>query len=162
MYVDSQIEFSDSQALTATAISTNVYDTFTTTVGGATGAAVTPNIRLDHGTGVDHSYLVVSVPVAITDAGSDATLTVELVSADDAALTTGPIVHFSTGALAFGAFAAAGQIIAITKLPLGLYKRYLGVRYTVGAGPLLTGAVDAFITTDIQFNRIYKSGFTVQ
>lgn len=162
MYVDSQVEFSNAQALTVSAISTNVYDTFTTTVGGATGAAVTPNIRLDHGTGVDHSYLVVSVPVAITDTGNDATLTVELVSADDAALTAAPVVHFSSGALAFGAFAAAGQILAVTKLPVGLYKRYLGVRYTVGDGPLLTGAVDAFITTDIQFNRIYKSAINVQ
>jgi hypothetical protein len=162
MYVDSQVEFSDAQALTVSAISQNVYDTLTVKKGGNPAPDISPNIRLDHGTGVDHSYLVVSTPVAITDAGNDATLTVELVSADDEALTAGVVVHFSSGALAFGAFSAAGQVIAMAKMPIGLYKRYIGVRYTVGAGPLLTGAVDAFITTDVQFNRIYKSAINVQ
>jgi hypothetical protein len=162
MYLDSQVEFSDAQALTVTAISTNVYDSFSVKAGGAAAADITPNVRLDQGLGADHQYLVVSTPVAITDAGSDATLTVEFVSADDAALTAAPVVHFSSGALAFGAFSAAGQVIVMTKLPIGLYKRYLGLRYTVGAGPLLTGAIDAFITPDVQFNRIYKSAINVQ
>jgi hypothetical protein len=106
--------------------------------------------------------LVVSVPTAITDAGSDATLTVTLESADDAALTTNAIVHFSTGALAFATYSAAGTQIVAIRLPRALYRRYLGVRYTVASGPFTAGAIDAFLTPDLQLNRIYKSGFTVQ
>jgi hypothetical protein len=162
MFLDSQIEFSDAQAVTATAISTNVYDLFSVKAGGAAAADITPNTRLDIGTGTEHLYLVVSTPVAATDAGSDATLTITLESADDAALTSGAVVHFSSGALAFGAFSAAGSLMVAIRIPTGLYKRYLGVRYTVGAGPLTAGNFDAFLTPDLQFNRIYKSAFTVQ
>jgi hypothetical protein len=130
--------------------------------GGAAAADITPNTRLDIGTGTDHLYLVVSTAVAATDAGSDATVTIEFISADDAALTTNVVVHFSSGALAFGAYSAAGSTMVTTHLPTGLYRRYIGVRYTVGAGPLTAGAFDAFLTPTLQFNRIYKSGFTVQ
>jgi hypothetical protein len=161
MYVDQQIEFSDAQVLTASAISTNVYDTLTTTTGGALPPAASPNIRSDAPPG-SGAYLVISTPVGITDAGSDATLQADFVSADDPALTTGVVVHFSTGVLAFGAFSAPGSLMAAVGVPIGLYKRYIGIKYTVGAGPLTAGAIDAFVTTNVQWNRVYKSGFTIQ
>lgn len=167
MIVDTQAEFSDAQAVTATAISTNVYDLFSTLAGGAAGSAaaviagVSPNTRLDIGQGED-VYIVVNTVVAATDTGSDATLTVTIESADDAALTTNAQVHHSTGALAFAAFSPAGTNLVAIKLPSALYRRYLGVRYTVGAGPLTAGNFDAFVAKDLQANRIYKSAFTVQ
>lgn len=160
MYVDTQNEFSDSQLVTATAISSNVIDLFTMGLGAGT-SDVTPNTRLDIGQGED-IYLVVNTAVLVTDSGSDATLTISLESADDVGLTTNAQVHFSSGALAFAAFAPAGTNLVALKLPSALYRRYLGVRYTVAAGPLTAGAFDAFLTKDLQQNRIYKSGFTVQ
>lgn len=160
MYVDSQLEFSDAQAVTSTAISTNVYDLFSMSTGGAS-TDVSPNTRLDIGAGED-LYLVVTTVVAVTDTSSDATLTVTFESADDAGLTTNSTVHFSTGPLAFATYATAGTRVALIKLPLAAYRRYIGVRYTVASGPLTTGAFDAFITTNVDANRIYKSGFTVQ
>ena len=160
MYLDSQIEFSDAQAVTATAISSNVYDLFSVKAGGAAAGDITSNTRLDIGT--DDLFLVVSVPTAITDTSSDATLAVTLESADDAALTTNAIVHFSTGTLAFATYSPAGTMIAAVRIPRGLYRRYLGVRYTVASGPFTAGAIDAFLTPDLQLNRPYKSGFTVQ
>lgn len=159
MFVDTQTEFSDAQAVTATAISTNVIDT-QAALGGGTNIAG-GNANQDIGQGED-VYLVVQTVVAATDTGSDATLTVTLESATDAGLTTAAVVHFSTAALAFAAFSPAGTQIAVIKLPVADYKRYLGVRYTVGAGPLTAGAFDAFLTKDIQRNKIYKSAFTVQ
>lgn len=161
MYVDSQIEFSDAQAVTATAISSNVYDLFSMGLGGGS-SDVTPNTRLDIGQGTDHLYLVVNTAVTATDTGSDATLTITLESADDAGLTTNAQVHYSTGAIAFASFATAGTTLVAIRLPSALYRRYLGVRYTVASGPLTAGAFDAFVTPTLQQNRIYKSGFTVQ
>lgn len=159
MFVDTQTELSDSQAVTATAISANVID-LQAALGGGTNIAG-GNTLLDIGQGED-IYLVVNTAVTCTDTGSDATLTVTLESATDAGLTTAAVVHVATATLAFAAFATAGTNLLMVKLPNADYKRYLGVRYTVAAGPLTAGAFDAFLTKDIQRAKIYKSAFTVQ
>ena len=122
MYVDSQIEFSDAQAVTATAISSNVYDLFSMGLGGG-ATDVTPNTRLDIGQGTDRLYLVVNTAAAATDTGNDATLTITLESADDAGLSTNAQVHYSTGAIAFASFATAGTNLVAIRLPSGLWSR---------------------------------------
>lgn len=160
MYVDQQLEFSDAQAVTATAISTNVYDLFSMSTG-ASATDLSPNTRIDIGAGED-IYLVVNTAVLATDVGSDATLTVSFETADDVTLTTNVQVVYSTAALAFAEFSPAGTNLVKIKLPLFPYRRYVGVRYTVAAGPLTAGAFDAFLTNTVDANRIYKSGFTVQ
>ena len=159
MFVDTQTELSDSQAVTSTAISSNVIDLLASLGGGT--ALTGGNTILDIGQGED-IYLVVNTAVACTDVSSDATLVVTLETATDAGLTTGAVVHFSTGTLAFASFATAGTGLIAVKLPAADYKRYLGLRYTVASGPLTAGAFDAFLTKDIQRAKIYKSGFTVQ
>lgn len=159
MILDSQNEFSDAQAVTATAISTNVYDLFSLGAGG--GASISPNARIDVGD-ADELYIVVQTAVAATDTGSDATLTVTVESADDAGLTTNAQVHLTTGALAFATFSPQGAQLLKARLPKALYRRYLGVRYTVAAGPLTAGAFDAFLTPSVDNQRPYKSGFIVQ
>lgn len=143
MMIDAFNEFSDAQAVTATALSTNVIDL----------GPVADNAKRDLGSG-ERVWLVVITNTTVTDAGSDATLTVTLESATDAAITTGITVHYSSGAQAFATFAPAGSMIAVG-LPAGEYARYLAVRYTVGAGPLTAGAFDAFLTHDIQKYRAY-------
>lgn len=155
--LDTQTELSDAQAVTSTAISTNVYDLFSVAAGAGTA---TTNTRLDIGT--DDLFLVVQTQTACTDSGSDATLTVTLESADDAGLSTNAQVHFSTGALAFAAFKDAGTRLVAIRIPRASYRRYLGVRYTVASGPLTAGAFDAFLTPNAAFQAYYKSGFTVQ
>lgn len=152
MYVDKQAEFSDSQAVTATAISTNVMDLISNSSG--------KNVLRDIGTGQD-VYLVVMTTVAATDSGSDATLTVSLESDSTENLATSPTTHFSTGTLAFAAFSPAGTILAAVKLPSGSYERYLGVRYTVAAGPLTAGQFDAFLTTDVNAWRAYDRNYSI-
>lgn len=152
MYVDKQAEFSDAQAVTATAISTNVMDLISNSSG--------KNALRDIGTGQD-VYLVVQTIAAATDSGSDATLAVTLESDSTADLATTPTVHFSTGTLAFAAFSPAGTVLAAVKLPQGNYERYLGVRYTVASGPLTAGTFDAFLTTDVQAWRAYERNYVV-
>jgi hypothetical protein len=162
MYVDKQTEFSDSQALTATAISANVLDIFSTTKGGTTNAAeISPNAKLDIGAGIGDLYLIVQVNVALTG-GTTPTLTVTLESADDAGLTTNNIIHYSTGALAQAVFTGAGSQLIAIRLPAQLYRRYVGLRYTITGGPLTAGTVDAFLSPTTNINRPYASGFTVQ
>lgn len=138
MILDAQNEFSDSQAVTSTAISTNVID--------LDAASIPKNIG-----GSEPLYLVIQTAVTCTDTGSDATVAFTLESDSAAALNSSPTVHFSTGTLAFATYATAGTRVAVTPLPFGDYKRYLGVRYTVASGPLTAGAFDAFLTRDPQF-----------
>lgn len=152
MYVDKQAEFSDSQAVTATAISTNVMDLISNSSG--------KNALRDIGTG-QNVYLVVMTTVAATDSLSDATLAVTLESDSTPDLATSATVHFSTGTLAFAAFSPAGTVLAAVKLPKGEYERYLGVRYTVASGPLTAGQFDAFLTTDVDSFRAYARNYVV-
>lgn len=144
MIIDAFNEFSAAQAVTSTAISANVVDL------GPTQSTQ----RRDIGNG-EEIWLVVQTKVAATDSGSDATLAVTLESADNEALSTNAVVHHSTGALAFAAFSPAGTAVTVVRVPNGLYRRYLGVRYTVASGPLTAGQFDAFLTKDIQAYRSY-------
>jgi len=153
MILDKFNEFSDAQAVTATAISTNVIDLY------PLGNSVGTNTTRDIGTGED-IYLVVMTETAATDTSSDATLTVTLESDDNVGLTSAT-THFSTGALAFAAFSPAGTVVANVKLPAGSYERYLGVRYTVASGPLTAGTFNAFLVKDAQAYRSYAVGSTI-
>ncbi|MHC8403594.1 Bbp16 family capsid cement protein [Pseudomonas sp. TMB3-21] len=150
MYVDKQAEFSDSQVVTATAISTNVYDLF------PVGNGVNSNTVRDIGVGED-VYLVVQVDAAATAAGAG-TVTVTLESSTTADLATAPTVHFSSKAYALAELTANKTLMAI-KLPADAYKRYIGVRYTVGTGPLTAGSFSAFFAKDIQAFRAYVKGY---
>lgn len=154
MLIDKLLEFSDAQAVTSTAISTNVIDT------APQGNSVNTNTTRDLGTGED-LYLVVITQTAATDSSSDATLTVTLESDSTEDLATSATTHFSTGALAFAAFSPAGTVLAKVKLPAGSYERYLGVRYTVASGPLTAGKFDAFLTNGVDAPRNYVAGSTI-
>lgn len=150
-YRDSQLILSDKQAVTATAISANVYDL---------QSEDQTNPLQNIGAG-EHLYLVVETVDAATDSGSDATLAVTLESAENAALSTGAVVHATTGTLAFAGFSPAGTKLMVLRLPEHIaYKRYLGVRFTVASGPLTAGTFNAYFTKDVQNQANYKSGFT--
>lgn len=131
MLLDKQNEFSDSQAVTTTAISTNVIDTLPG-IGGATQS----NLG-----GVDSAFLVIQVDTTFTGLTS---LTVTLESSSTANLATSPTVHAASAAL-LPADLVAGKTVIQMPLPAGDYKRYLGLRYTV-AGTATAGAISAFIT----------------
>ena len=149
MILDKFLEFSDAQAVTSTAVSTNVVDLYP--LGG--------NTTRDFGNG-ENIYLVVRTVAPATDVSSDATLTVTFESSATDNMNS-PTVHFSTGALAFAAFSPAGTELVRIVVPGGNYLRYLGVRYTVANGPLTAGTFDAFLVEDTQATRNYRTGYTV-
>lgn len=150
MIIDLQTKVSDAQAVTATAISANVIDLRN---------AATP-VKADEGlTSLPGPFLVIQVQTTCTAAGA-ATVTFTLESADDAGLTTNATVHWSSVAIG-KATLVAGYTVCRIPLPLDDYRRYLGVRYTVGTGPLTAGAFHAFFPIDVQRNVIYANGFAV-
>lgn len=147
MWVDKQLEFSDGQAVTATAISTNIADL---------NPAFNYNTGVDVGVGED-AYLVIQCDAAATAAGA-ATVVVTLESSAAAGLTSST-VHYTSPAYALTDM-TANKTLAMVKLPSGTYLRYLGVRYTVATGPLTAGSFSAFITKDVSAWRAYARNYT--
>lgn len=143
--LDKQLEFSDAQAVTATAISTNVVDTLP-----GIRAGLTANLG-----GPEAAYLVIEVDTTFTAAGA-ATLVASVESDSTANLATSPTVHFTTAAIPVANLTAKSKVVVVP-LPFGAYERYLGIRYTVATGPMTAGNVSAYITRDPSYWVAYKA-----
>lgn len=133
MIHDAQLLFSDAQAITAAAGSTNTIDL---------SAA-----SRDIGTGKT-MYIVVVVDVAFTDAGSDSTLSIALEG--DSTTTFTPDATRTLDTLA--ALTAAGTVKIYPLQPGGGPEayQYLRLLYTPNNGNLSTGTITAFLTDNIQ------------
>lgn len=124
MLLDKYLTFSEAQAVTVTADSTNILD-----------------LR-DNGDDLGRLLnLFVQMGLAGTAAGSATlTITVETCATEGGSYT---VVH-TTGAIAVASLTAGAKVLDIA-LPTGLL-RYVKLVYTVATGPLLTGTVTAGIT----------------
>lgn len=143
MILDAQLQFSDSQAVTATAASTNYVDL---------------GVARDIGTGED-LYIVVNCEVAMTDSGSDSTLAVALEGDSTTTFSPDATVDLFT----FAAASAAGTV-KIAKLSPGsgpLGYRYIQLKYTPANGNLTTGTFSAFLTNNIDKYTAYADGITI-
>ena len=125
MLLDAQLLFSDAQAVTATAASTNLIDLF----------SVQPRI----GDGQE-LYIQVSVDVAFTDASSNSTITVTVEQDDNAAFSSAATVQ-TIGT--FAALTAAGSRLVARLSPLAYTERYIRLMYTTANGDLTTGSFTA-------------------
>ena len=139
MILSAQLLFSDDQAITATAVSTNVVDL---------GAPGTPYgavaaLHQDIGKGA-------KVPILIQVTESFNNLTTLTIAIEVGATTSlGTVIASITVPLAS---LEAGYRLPINVLPDGIDKRYLGVRYTVAGTAPTTGKVTAGITKGVQTN----------
>jgi hypothetical protein len=139
MILDTQNLFSDSQAITVTADSTNVIDL------GVAGRDI----------GVDAEFdLLIEVPVAFTAAGA-ATMSIALVTDDDVAFGAA-VTLFTTGVLGKAAF-PAGTVFKYRLSP-GV-KRYLKLVYTVATGPMTAGKVTSGFVHGLQAWKAYSAPF---
>ena len=136
------------QAITATAISTNVID-----LRQANGAPA----LVDNGITGYPLFLSVTIGQAFNNLTS---LTITLESDSAAGLATSPVVHFSSGAIALAALTASTVVLRVP-LPSASYKRFLGLRYTVAGTAPTTGTVTAALTFDHGNNPIYPGSFTI-
>lgn len=146
MLIDKLTQFADGVALSTAAPATAKF-----------GSAINLVVAgLDQGEGYP-MYLVVLVDTTATSGGS-ATLSIELVHADNDALTTNVAVLFATAAIPVATL-VAGYLVAMVALPKGIeYKQYLGLRQVVGTAALTAGALNAFLTPDPQNWRAYPEG----
>lgn len=146
MLIDNNLLFSDAQAVTATAGSTNIIDTaplFT----GNTGR------RIGDGKPI---YIFVTVDTAFTDSGSDSTIAVTVETDDNTSMSSATTIATIT---TFAALTAAGTKF-FAPLPIGVYERYVGLRYTAANGNLTTGAFTAGLVLDIDQFVATAPGFT--
>lgn len=129
MYLDANLRFSNAQAITATADSTNIIDQAIALRDAGTGRPL---------------YVVVVVTTAMTNTG-----TVNVALQSDSTETMTPDKTRSIFTLP--ALSAVGDTFIAALQPRAEVEqlRYLGLKYTV-SGTVDTGAVKAFLTQDPQ------------
>lgn len=143
MFLDAQLLFSDAQAVTSAAGSTNTIDL---------GA-----VR-DIGTG-EPLYVMVSVDTTMADTGSNSTLTVTL----EGDSTTSFTPDGTQDLFVIPAVTAAGSVF-YARLDPGaapLNYRYIRLLYTPNNGDLSAGAFTAALVKDIQKYVSYADNITI-
>jgi hypothetical protein len=143
MIIDDRLEVSDSQAVTATAVSTDIIDL----------GPVTNNTLRDVGNG-RQLFLVIQCDTTTAAVGA-ATVTFSLESDSTTDLATSPTVHATSAAIGKATLVAGYQLVIPVPAGLKNFERYMGVRYTVATGPLTAGAFSAFITDAPQIAPTY-------
>jgi hypothetical protein len=144
--VDVHNLFSDDQAVTGTAIGTNVIDLKATNTLKNMGA----------GTPV---YCVFVITTAVAASGGASTTTFSIESDDNTGLSSAT-VHWSSSAIAKATLVAGYKIIV--PLPVEkTYQQYLGVRYTVATNNWTSGAVTAYLTATPDSADSYVDNITI-
>lgn len=137
MYLDKETEFSDSQAVTAAAASTNYMNL---------GAA------RDIGVG-KQKYVLITCKEAATAAGA-ATVNFQLQTDDNSAFSS-PKTVYDSGSVGKAALIVGYQLFI--PIPLGTEEQYLRLYYNVGTGPLTAGKFSASIVESPQIAKLYAA-----
>jgi hypothetical protein len=142
---DAAFNFSDQQALTGTSdvVSTNVYAV------GANGAAAAVATKLFEGGGQEKKLFV----QVTASGGTTPTFRARLVGADNAALTSNPIILAETGVSAALTAADLPVVYEINVAHQRTAKLYYGVIY-IQAGTTPTATVNAWIGDEGQNNLV--------
>lgn len=144
MILDTTALFSDAQAITATAVSTNVFDLKATgTVYGAAAA-----LTRDIGKGAD-----IPLQITVTETFNNLTsLTITIETDDNVGFSSAKIVSTSI-AFTLAELAIGNRLLLPERFPAGTNERFVRLRYTVaGAAPTL-GKVTAGVTMGNQTNQ---------
>jgi hypothetical protein len=143
MLLDSQALFSDAQAVTVTANSSNVVD-------------AGPQVGLIGQVGLTNVFARIGTAFA-----GGTSLAIAVVTADDVALTTNVQTHFATGPIPVANLTARSLVLA-TKLSPQKLRRYMGLVYTV-VGTMTAGTITAGIVEDFgsQLTTDFAKQFTV-
>jgi len=142
MYIDAQHLFSNSQALTATANSTNLID-----LGG------------DHNVGIGEPMaVVISVEVALDDSDADETYVFTVQTDDNSSFSSAATIATKTATR--GDAAGTKYVLPIPADTSA--EQYLRVVYTLG-GTSPSGTVSAFLIPQSMINNYvsYADGFTI-
>lgn len=152
--------FSDDQAITADAISTNVIDLLPS--GGAInsgdtgGPAANTVVNIAAGR---PKYLYCLVTASFASAGG-ATLTVTVESDDNTSLSSATVHQTVASAVAAATLVSGYWIAKGLVLASGNYQRYLGLRYTTNTSDFEAGKVRAWLSDIPYSDEQYRSGIT--
>jgi len=146
MILDKELLFSDAQAVTATAVSTNIVDL---------GPVAAGQLDRDIGQGEPLRLVVICDTTALSTGSSTVTVSIET---DDAATFPSATVLYQSAAIAKASITAGARLIDIP-LPKG-FETFMRLRYTVAVADLTAGAVTAMIVLDSQDNKSYKAAYT--
>lgn len=150
-FMDKQATLSNEQSLTATALSTNNYDSNPNTS--------SPNLTVDI-SGGSPIFLHCLVTTTMTSGGAG-TLTATLESDDNTSLSSAT-THATFASLIALATMVAGYWVARNyQLPAGDYQRYIGLRYTVGTADYTAGKLTAWLSPDKVDVKTYKGAYTL-
>lgn len=152
MLLDAYNQFSNAQALTATAVSANIIDL------GPLGGSPTANLIRDIGAG-EELHLSILVTTVLDSAGEAATLTVTLESDDNTGLSSAT-THWTSGSIAEATLAAGYWVAQGIIIPPGAYQRYLGLRYTVGTENFTSGNVSAWLHKGRFDTTVYRNAWS--
>lgn len=148
MILDSQTQLSASQAVTVSAVATNVYDT--TTAGNDISVG-------------EEMVAVISVIVAAKVSSLDETYQFDFNNSASADLSSPTLLarRVFTNAMAT-AVLTLGALIVVP-IPQGSKTlRYIGLNYvTGGSSPSITCSVEIQPARMLQFNKVYAKGYTV-
>lgn len=144
MLIDSQAIFSDAQALTATAASTNILDF---------GTPGTPNrgnqLTRDKG----NEGLMLDIRVGTTFVSGGLSTLVIAVQMDDDVAFGSPTTIQTLEAIAKADLVAGYNVKEICKIPRGATERYLRLNYTVNTANFTAGTISAALVAALQTNE---------
>lgn len=135
MYIDKELEFSDAQAVTAAAGSTNYID-----LGSARDMGLSGPLQV-----------CVTVDEAATATGA-ATVTFQLQCDDNSSFSSAKTV-IQTDAIGKASLVLGYQFFL--PIPVGLDERYVRLYYSVATGPLTAGKFTAQIVESVQKSKAY-------
>jgi hypothetical protein len=145
MYVDGELRFSNEQAVTASAGSTNLIDLKV--------AGMNP------GVGEPGLWAVFVVTEAFTDSGSDSTVAVTLETDNDVAFGSPTTAVQTVGT--FAALSAIGSVLIVRLQPFSTLERYMRAYYTLANGNLSTGKITSFLTPNVDKWRANAQSVTI-
>ena len=143
MLMDSENLFSDAQAITSAAASTNLID------------LGTANSRLGNGQPL---YIRVQVDTTFADTGSDSTQTVTLEQDTTAAFGSATAVQTIC---TIGALQAAGSVFNAIIAPGVVTEQFIRLYFTPANGDTSAGAVTAMIVPSIQDDAVLPDNITI-
>jgi hypothetical protein len=144
MLTDSGNLLSEAQAVTASAISTYVYDTHSASIGGLTRD-------------ISGQDCPIWLNFTITESFATATSVTFSLESDDNTSLSSATVHYTSAAIAIATL-VAGYSFSV-QVPPGQYQRYVGARYTIGGSSATAGKITALLTDGVPLHNAYQNNW---
>ena len=144
MIIDNTLVFSDNQAITVTAASTNLWDRLAVGLPYGWVAPRTP----DAGVG----FAEIPLTIQVTTAFATLTSLKVAIEVDDNSSFSSATIIAETEAIAAASLVAGYRFKMLGRLPEGVNERYVRLKYTVAGSDATAGAIFAAITGGNQTN----------